>query len=40
MMQHLTRFLLQTMADDYRTKSSTPAAMEQVSLAKSGTIYR
>lgn len=30
MMQHLTRFLLQTMADDYRTKSSTPTAMEQV----------
>ncbi|ROW03387.1 hypothetical protein VSDG_01414 [Cytospora chrysosperma] len=30
MMQQLARFLLQTMADDYRTKSPTPSAMEQV----------
>lgn len=30
MNQGLTRFLLETMADDYRLKSSSPAAMEQV----------
>lgn len=30
MTQQLTRFLLQTMADDYRTKSPVPSAMEQV----------
>lgn len=36
MTQDLTRFLLQTMADDYRTKSPTPAAMEQVSRASPG----
>lgn len=29
MVQQLTRFLLQTMADDYRTKSPVPSAMEQ-----------
>lgn len=34
MTQDLTRFLLQTMADDYRIKSPTPAAMEQVSRAR------
>ncbi|KAF3761547.1 PAB-dependent poly(A)-specific ribonuclease subunit pan2 [Cryphonectria parasitica EP155] len=28
--QSLTRFLLQTMADDYRTKSPTPTAMEEL----------
>lgn len=30
MNQNLTRYLLQTMADDYRTKSPTPSAMEHI----------
>lgn len=30
MMQQLTRFLLQTMADDYRTKSPVPTAMQEI----------
>ncbi|KAK2599384.1 hypothetical protein N8I77_011142 [Diaporthe amygdali] len=30
MMQQLTRFLLQTIADDYRTKSPIPTAMQEI----------